>query len=411
MSEQTPVVAIIMPVREWVHTNTNRSILRLRVPKPVHYLDKTDCPVDAARNILTAGALRDVPGLTHLLFIDDDMIFEPDAFERLLAHDLPIVGGLCHNRRPPYMPILMREYDGGYAFVYDYDREIDARGLIEVDATGAAFLLVQKEVFERIATELKEDPFAIRGPGEDISFCLRAKELGYKIFVDTTVEIGHVGEVVVGSDFARRNRDFMVFPWIDPAKRPPVAKPETPLPPQRLRGDEITLEARRARARYAFAGKEIARRVHLGEVLDFGCGTGYGCPIMAREALIRGACITVGGYDPDPIAISFGRQTFWPMLTCDKDAATEGPIAAITCFNVLQHLGMWRPDLVQMVSANMLVQLIESAPIVIGSVPMELQNTLDFPGSIEVAYYGQKTDGNFGVIDADSQDLIFVVTR
>lgn len=398
----TPVVAIIMPVREWVHTNTNRSILRLRVPKPVHYLDKTDAPVEAARNMLTAGALRDIPDLTHLLFIDDDMVFNDDAFERLLSHDLPIVGGLCHNRRPPYMPILMREYNGGYTFVYDYDREIDENGLIEVDATGAAFLLVKREVFEKIAAT-GEDPFAIRGPGEDISFCLRAKEQGYKIYVDTTVEIGHVGEVTVTNDFARRNRDFVIFPWVDAAKRPPQVESSTPLPPARLRGDEISLEARRARARYAFAGREIAKHVRVGEVLDYGCGTGYGCSIIAREALIRGSRVVVGGYDPDPAAISFGRETFWSHLTDGKKEALSGYISAITCFNVLQH--STDPD-------ELLRSLIQAAPLVIVSVPSTETHLVNLPGSVAVLNYGQQADGNLGgSIGPSTQDLIFVITR
>jgi hypothetical protein len=401
-----PSVAIIMPVREWVHTGTNRSILRLKIPKPTHYFDKTDCPVEAARNILTAAALREVPELTHLLFIDDDMIFDADAFERLVAHDLPIVGGLCHNRRPPYMPILMREYNGGYAFVYDYDREVDERGLIEVDATGAAFLLVKREVFEKIA-ETKEEPFTIRGPGEDISFCLRAKEKGYKIFVDTTVEIGHVGEVTVTSDFARRNRDFMIFPWVDPAKRPIVKGSDVELPPARMRGDEVTPEARRARARYAFAGKEIAKRIRVGGVLDFGCGTGYGCPILAREALIRGSNVAVVGYDLDPLAVAFGRDTFWPMLTT-IDGAVEGPVDAITCFNVLQHAAEAGED-----GIDTLRYLIARSPIVIGSLPSTEFNTDDLvlPGSIKCEFYGQRADGMIGVLDDQSLDMIFVITR
>jgi hypothetical protein len=336
------------------------------------------------------------------------MVFEADSFERLYAHDLPIVGGLCHNRRPPYMPILMREYDGGYAFVYDFDREVDGKGLIEVDATGAAFLLVKREVFERIA-ETKEEPFAIRGPGEDVSFCLRAKELGYKIFVDTTVEIGHVGEVVVGSDFARRNRDFVIFPWVDPAKRPIAPAPGVELPPARFRGDEVTIEARRARARYAFAGKEIAKRVRVGNVSDFGCGTGYGCPILARESLIRGANVAVGGYDPDPLAVAFGRETFWADLTDDYPwwSVSSFDCAAITCFNVLQYAYSDGNG-----PAEMLRDLIARSPIVIGSVPATITpDDLVIPGSVSAIFFGQRADGSFGPFDGDARDLIFVIMR
>ena len=33
--------------------------------------------------------------------------------------------------------------------------------------------------------------------GEDLSFCMRAKELGYKMYLDTDVKCGHVGHVIV----------------------------------------------------------------------------------------------------------------------------------------------------------------------------------------------------------------------
>jgi SAM-dependent methyltransferase len=271
---------------------------------------------------------------------------------------------------------------------------------------------VKREVFEKIA-ETKEDPFAIRGPGEDVSFCQRAKALGYKIFVDTTVEIGHVGEVVVGPDFARRNRDFVMFPWVDPAKRPPPVESASPLPPQRLRGDEITLDARLARSRYAMAGKVISSHVRVGEVLDFGCGTGYGCPILAREALIRGSNVLVGGYDIDPIAVAFGRESFWPRLTAEWEEARSDELAAITCFNVIQHTAMWRSDLAAAERASLLRTLIGAAPLVIGSLPYPeyTPDDLDLPGSVTVSYLGQRSDSTFGPLDDRAQDMIFVISR
>jgi hypothetical protein len=173
-----PVIAILQPVVDWVHANTARSILRLKGPKPFHYCDKTDLPVEHARNLLVERTLQIVPDCTHLLFIDDDMVFEDDALERLLAHDLPVVGGLCHNRRHPYMPILMRhpvkdDPSSGYAFMYDYCDQTDDHGLVEVDATGAAFLLVKREIFEAIA-KTGEKPFTQRGCGEDMSSGARA---------------------------------------------------------------------------------------------------------------------------------------------------------------------------------------------------------------------------------------------
>lgn len=153
-------------------------------------------PVDVARQQLTAQALAD-KAVTHLLFIDDDMQFPPDALERLLAHDKPIVGGLCHARRPPWNPMLAKRAGPLYGFEYDHP----STGLVEVDATGAAFLLVKREVFETMFASWWKPRGTLT---EDFSFCVGAKEAGYSIFVDVGLDIGHVAEVVVDRKVARQ---------------------------------------------------------------------------------------------------------------------------------------------------------------------------------------------------------------
>jgi GT2 family glycosyltransferase len=216
----TPVIAVCLPNMGQVYMATMRSVMNLDIPRPFHCLDRREVKIEQARNELTAGVLFDpaCADVTHLLWIDDDMVFAPDALRRLLAHDLSIVGGLCHGRRAPhYAPILLHRQPGGmmgYAYQHDYPL-----GLVEVDATGGAFLLVKREVFETIEERFKapgEGPWSDRGHGEDTSFCERAKECGYKVFVDTTLEIGHIAEVVVDSAFSKRNRVSEFNPWYPP---------------------------------------------------------------------------------------------------------------------------------------------------------------------------------------------------
>lgn len=178
-----------------------------------------DRPVDDARRMATQAVLT-WKGITHILWVDDDMVFPPDALQRLLAHDLDIVGGLCFNRRAPaYQPIVGRLYDPALAmpknapgFVYDLPRS----GLIECDATGGAFLLVKARVFKDIEAQFGSESWWIPDgeASEDFSFCRRAKACGYKIFVDCSLEIGHIGEVVIGRREAEALRTFKVAPWV-----------------------------------------------------------------------------------------------------------------------------------------------------------------------------------------------------
>lgn len=213
-----PVIAVCMPMARGVHPATMRSLLGADIPRPWHLFDPVGYQVDNARNMITQDACN-TEDVTHLLWVDDDMTFSRDAVQRLLAHDLPIVGGLCHNRRHPYMPILVHFTERGFSFQYDYPE-----GLIEVDATGAAFLLTKKEVYFKIREQFAEGPWTVLHTGEDISFCQRARAAGYKIMVDTTVKIGHMGEIEVNEDFAKRNRQFKANPWF-PRQPMPAGSP------------------------------------------------------------------------------------------------------------------------------------------------------------------------------------------
>jgi GT2 family glycosyltransferase len=215
-------IAVCMPQIGDVHRLTAESLLRVvgasSFPRPFHLLFIRDRTYEIARNSIVGRVMTDpaLANVTHLWWVDDDMVFAPDAFARLLAHDVPIVGGLCHGRRAPaYSPIVLKRdaVTKNYRYWYDFPR-----GLVEVDATGSAFLLVQREVYEAIETKLpNEFPYSNRGHGEDVAFCERAAEVGYKTVLDTTIEVGHVAEVVVETGFARRNRATEFDPYAPPA--------------------------------------------------------------------------------------------------------------------------------------------------------------------------------------------------
>lgn len=154
-----------------------------------------------------------------LLFIDDDMVWDPGAVGQLVAtrdeHDLDMVGGLCFRRAHPYQPTLyMRERpnDGAYNFLETWPED----EIVEVDATGMAFVLIHRRVFEMIAggpMPPYEERTRAGGPppnffrwegqlGEDLRFCQDAKAAGARIWVHTGIPVRHVAEVQIGhNDF------------------------------------------------------------------------------------------------------------------------------------------------------------------------------------------------------------------
>lgn len=146
-----------------------------------------------------------------LLFIDDDMVWQPSDIARIVArreeYDCDVLGGLCHQRGAPYQAtIYMREqeHSGSYTFIEKWDDD----EIIECDATGMAFCIIHRRVFDRMLgkplpsyeerDKKEEPPFFTWGKfGEDLSFCQMAKETGSRIWVDTSIKIGHITDMVV----------------------------------------------------------------------------------------------------------------------------------------------------------------------------------------------------------------------
>lgn len=167
--------------------------------------------VAEARNLIIqqffkADALQDTP---WLWFVDADMTFPPDTLPRLLAaadaRSRPIVGGLCFaggDGHPVYPTLYRLTEEGEYEAIADYPE-----GLVKVDATGAACLLIHQSALvtigEAFNTMPNGNPSAYpwfvegvttksgRPMGEDIALCSRANVCGIPIHVDTRVKIGH----------------------------------------------------------------------------------------------------------------------------------------------------------------------------------------------------------------------------
>ena len=163
-----------------------------------------------ARNQSIADALKNHPDFSHLLLVDSDMTFGEDALDRLLAHQKDIVSGTCVKRVDPAVPVakIWSERYQNYAELRDWP---DETGLIEVDAVGAAFLLLTRKVILDLAEAYHPKEFRESGNGwwfsyrknvnggelgEDVSMCWAAARLGFRIWLDTDLQIGHLGKYV-----------------------------------------------------------------------------------------------------------------------------------------------------------------------------------------------------------------------
>lgn len=168
--------------------------------------------------------LLDETAADWLLFVDSDMGFDEDAVYRLLEAadpvERPVMGALCFGLRKvesdrrggwatqPFPTIYdWRPNDQGkYGFCLRYDYTPNC--VTRVAATGAAFLLIHRDVLAKLRVDYGDTWFD-RGRmeegeglmGEDISFCARLGRAGVPIFVHTGVGTTHLKPVWVDEDY------------------------------------------------------------------------------------------------------------------------------------------------------------------------------------------------------------------
>jgi hypothetical protein len=125
-----------------------------------------------------------------LLFVDSDMVVPMDLLTRLVDANKDIISALAFRRVPPYEPCIFKKCDrGDMQFWLDYPK-----GLIEIQGVGMACTLIKRKVLETV-----QKPYFFPEPniGEDLSFCIRAREAGFKIFCDTNMVCGHCTTEVI----------------------------------------------------------------------------------------------------------------------------------------------------------------------------------------------------------------------
>lgn len=131
-----------------------------------------------------------------LLFLDSDILFPLEGFDRLVAHDTDIVSGLYFGRHEGATgPIAYKKIRPRTIFHEQILEPItEIKPIMEVDGAGLGFCLIKNKVLHSL-TKINKNPFEPFGSlGEDLSFFVRCKRRGYKVLLDTTFELKHLGE-------------------------------------------------------------------------------------------------------------------------------------------------------------------------------------------------------------------------
>ena len=196
-------ILIAIPCMDMIDTPFAASLCGLRRVGDCQFTFVTGSLVYDSRNKIAAKAIE--LGSEYVMWFDSDMTFQPDTLERLMAHmeDKDIVSGLYFRRAGTYNPVLfsgLHEKENG-TIVADHLIDYPKDEVFEVAGIGFGCVLMKTSVLFDMAAAL-HDWFTPNGRvGEDLSFCLRASKLGYKIWVDPTIKCGHVGSIIVTDEF------------------------------------------------------------------------------------------------------------------------------------------------------------------------------------------------------------------
>jgi len=160
----------------------------------------------SARNNFAKKAITEAADA--LLFFDSDMTFEPDTLKRMAAHmeaGLDIVTGLYFKRKTPFTPVLFSELrrDENGAIHWKDMSDLPDGGMFEVEGCGMGCCMIRKDVLVNMLLNFRTWFTPLEGLGEDLAFCLRARQLGYKIMCDPSIKLGHVGQITVDESLWR----------------------------------------------------------------------------------------------------------------------------------------------------------------------------------------------------------------
>lgn len=126
-----------------------------------------------------------------VLILEWDHEFNRYTLERLWNDNKPVVCGLYRSRNHVKHAYLIAD-----DFPYKYIEPKSMEELFDVDNTGTGFMLIRKEVFDKLPEPFFTDNVE-ESLGVDVCFSRSLRKNGFKIWIDPKVRIGHVVNQVI----------------------------------------------------------------------------------------------------------------------------------------------------------------------------------------------------------------------
>lgn len=137
----------------------------------------------------------------YMMWIDSDIVFKTNDFFKLLNMNKDIASG-WYTQPGGSTPVVEKMDDehfkkyGSYQFISSKEMK-ERTSVFKADYIGFGWVLVKHGVFESIdypwfaPKMLQFDENTFEMCSEDVSFCIDARKMGYNIWVDPTIKLGH----------------------------------------------------------------------------------------------------------------------------------------------------------------------------------------------------------------------------
>ena len=195
---------IAVPSHDYVHADFTRCLMELKKPDGAGFAMITNTLIYNARTLIANKAVE--LGFDRVLWIDSDMTFDKNALLMLsedMDHGMDMVTGLYFTRKPPIIPCIHKylkwevkpdgwvDTDSRSYTDYPIDR------LFEVACCGFGFVMTSVKLLKDMNEKYGSPFYPLMGMGEDTTFCWRARQNGYKIYCDSRVKLGHIGQRII----------------------------------------------------------------------------------------------------------------------------------------------------------------------------------------------------------------------
>lgn len=186
-----------IPTLDYVHTEFMKSLMALimrlkddRIPFDVEIISGT--LVYFARDNIACKAIND--GYTHVLWLDSDMVFNADILDDLSFCGEKFVTGIYHARRRGHQSCIFKSINiqTGIERFEKYPNQT-----FQIAGCGFGCVLTDVEILKAVQEKEGSCFTPIKQYGEDLAFCLRATQLGYKLWCEPSVVCGHIGHLTI----------------------------------------------------------------------------------------------------------------------------------------------------------------------------------------------------------------------